>query len=217
MHRLISIQAAFRTQSTALKNIMFSTLIPKRDQLAAQVYRLDYRVGEIKQVKTYIERDIRTEFEGMLETLRFMEGTKDVVLRHEVESLRRDIEKINEIIDLFTTYTKEGGDQFEFLTKYAYLKESIQYIMHKDFKRTIDVVATDFPNELPKKRAALEKAQMFDQLSAFKDKIIYELSVKSAERIEKLREDFEISSAQEMHEWSKYDNFYFTLIIQKTH
>jgi len=214
LHRLISIQAAFRTQSTALKHIMLSTLVPKRDQLAAQIYRLDFRVGEIKQVKTYIERDIRTEFEGMLETLRFMEGTKDVVLRHEVESLRRDIEKINEIIDLFYTYTKEGGDQFEFLTKYAYLKESIQYIMHKDFKRTIDVVANDFPNELPKRRAALEKANMFEQLSSFKDKIIQELSVKSSERIDKLREDFEISSAQEMHEWSKLTD-HFTSQLKK--
>jgi len=203
LHRLIDLQTAFRTQSQAFNVILHMNLLPKRDQLRAQIYRLDYRVGEIKYVKTCIERDIRTEYEGMLETLTSMQGTKDVILRHDVESLRRDIEKIDEIIEIFSTHTKDSSDPLPFLSKYTYLKDLVQYTLGKDFKRNIDIVATDFPNELPKRKATLEKYKAFEQVSGFKDKVVSEIVEKSSERIEKVKEEFDKAASEEVEQWAK--------------
>lgn len=71
--------------------------MPKKDQILAQIHRLEYRIEEIKYVKGIIERDIRAEFSAMLEKLNRAEGMKTTLLQHEIAELQKDLEKINEI------------------------------------------------------------------------------------------------------------------------
>ena len=48
------------------------------------ITKIEYRIEEIQYVKTIVERDIRLEFEGILERLRGAEGTKLAVLQHQI-------------------------------------------------------------------------------------------------------------------------------------
>jgi palmitoyltransferase len=57
-----------------------SNLLQKRDQLLAQIHRLEYRIEEIRYVKTIIERDARAEYGGIIERLKSAEGIKVAVL-----------------------------------------------------------------------------------------------------------------------------------------
>jgi len=49
--------------------------------------QIEYRVEEIKYVKTIIERDARLEYEGLLDRLRSAEGTKLAILNHDIAEL----------------------------------------------------------------------------------------------------------------------------------
>ena len=57
-----------------------NTLIPKRQQLIAQITRLDYRLEEIKTVKNIVEKDIKNEYGAVIERLRSAAGVKSAVL-----------------------------------------------------------------------------------------------------------------------------------------
>ena len=74
--------------------------------------------------------------------------------------------------------------------------------MSKNFKQTVEVNANDFPNDLPKRRADLEKAALYAQLSSFKDKVISELVTKSTKQLNRIREEFDESASEEIQEWS---------------
>ena len=65
---------AYRVRASKMNQILNSSLLVKRDNLVAQIHRLDYRMEEIKFVKTVIERDARSEYGGIIERLKSSEG-----------------------------------------------------------------------------------------------------------------------------------------------
>ncbi len=46
-----------------------SGMLQKKDQLLAQVHRVEYRIEEIRYIKSIIERDVRSEYSAMLSRL----------------------------------------------------------------------------------------------------------------------------------------------------
>lgn len=62
-------------------------MLEKKSKLLGQIYRIEYRIEEIRYVKTLIERDIRSEYSGILERLKSAEGLKTAVLQHEMAEL----------------------------------------------------------------------------------------------------------------------------------
>lgn len=77
-----------------MDRIIKECLVQKRDQIEAQVYRLDYRMEEIKYVKSVIEQDAKTEFGGIIERLKNAEGKKLSVLQHMMAQIQLDVDEI---------------------------------------------------------------------------------------------------------------------------
>ena len=109
-------------------------LLPKKDQLLAQIHRIEYRIEEIKYVKSIIERDIRAEFSTMLEKLGRSEGMKTTLLQHEIAEIQKDLEKINEIGEDFMELTGERSDLINFLLQSRRLYENIEFLLTKPLK-----------------------------------------------------------------------------------
>ena len=118
-------------------------LIPKKDQLLAQIHRIEYRLEEIKYVKSIIERDIRAEFSAMLEKLNRAEGMKITLLQHEIAEIQKDFEKINEIGEDFMELTGERADLINFLLQSRRMYEHIESHLTKPIKSRENLLCFD--------------------------------------------------------------------------
>ena len=98
LHRICSIEEAFRYRFDAVNKNIHQSLVPKRAQLIGQIVRLDHRLDEIKAVKGVIEKDIRNEYAAIMERLRSAEGVKLAVLQHDIAEIQKDITRIDEIL-----------------------------------------------------------------------------------------------------------------------
>jgi palmitoyltransferase len=59
LHRINTLQDAYKARVIAIDQLIEKSLLSKRDKLLAQIHRIDYRMEEVKAVKTVIERDVR--------------------------------------------------------------------------------------------------------------------------------------------------------------
>jgi len=98
LHRISSIEEAFRSRFDHINRSIHHSLVPKRAQLIAQIVRLDHRIDEVKTVKGIIEKDIRNEYGAIMERLRSSEGVKMAVLQHDIAEVQKDITRIDEIL-----------------------------------------------------------------------------------------------------------------------
>lgn len=83
---------------------------------------------EIKYVKSVIERDIKAEFEAMLDRLRNAEGGKLAVLAHDIAELQREIDRINDVVHTVNDLTTPGQDPVKLLLRIRSLTENIENI-----------------------------------------------------------------------------------------
>jgi palmitoyltransferase len=203
LHRINNIEGAFRSRAVATHQVISGSMIGKRDQLIGQVHRIDHRLEEIKHVKNVIERDIRGEFGGMIERLKGSEGIKLAVLQHEISHLQRDVDKINDIVNVVNELTGEKGDPIDFLLRSRHLTETIEFTVAKPFKTTIDVVPYDLPRELGEQREKIDKTKVVQDILAMKDKVIFELIKKYKTEEEKVAAEMNKAAQEEIDEWSK--------------
>lgn len=80
LHRISSMDEAFRFRFDVINRTIHQGVVPKRAQLIGQIVRLDHRIDEIKTIKNVIEKDIRNEYGAIMERLRSAEGVKLAVL-----------------------------------------------------------------------------------------------------------------------------------------
>lgn len=73
---------AYRLRKFYLVEAIRSNLVDKRDKIIAQLHRLEDRIEDIRFVKNIIERDVRSEYSGILERLRNHEGNNLATLTH---------------------------------------------------------------------------------------------------------------------------------------
>jgi len=134
LHRINSLEEAFEIRAGKIKQILHSNLLQKKDQLLAQIHRIEYRIEEIKYVKTIIERDIRSEYSGIMERLNSAEGLKLAVLHHEISELQKDLDKINDLGKVFKKMCESPDNYLNFLLRSRNLYENIEYMLSKPFK-----------------------------------------------------------------------------------
>lgn len=60
-HRINKLQEAFKTRVNHIQEEVKTNLMSKREEMLAQMHRLEYRIEEIKYVSNLIERDARAE------------------------------------------------------------------------------------------------------------------------------------------------------------
>lgn len=129
-----------------LSEAIRTNLVEKRDKIIAQLHRLEYRSEEIKFVKNIISRDIRSEYAGILERLKHVEGVKMANISHEVSLVQREVETINDIGNTFFELTSLECDQLEqerrickFLLKSKQMYEATEYLLNKPDRPILDI------------------------------------------------------------------------------
>jgi len=203
LHRINTLGDAYKSRVMMIHQLISSSLLTKRDQLIAQLYRLDHRIEEIKQVKTIIERDIKTEFSGVLERLRVAEGVKLTVLNHDIAILQRDIERINDIVRVVNQLTGDNADPLNFLLKCEKINDMIEFTLTKPFNEKITVDAKDLPKELIEKRDKIDKINVVQSVVKMKDELVHEM-IKEHEAQKVIVVGNITKAAQvEINEWTK--------------
>ncbi|CAD8111607.1 unnamed protein product [Paramecium sonneborni] len=202
LHRINRLSDSFKLRCAKIEESIKANLLGKREQLLAQIHRIEYRIEEIKYVKTIIERDARAEFGGVLERLKQSEGQKLAILSHEISELQRDLDKINEVGSSFYDL-KEIPDPCPFLLKSRNIYDQIEYMVAKPFKVQIDVYPYDLPRELTELRLQLQKASAQQQLIEFKNEIIWKLLSEKQMDEETIKQELERQASEEINEWSK--------------
>ena len=113
LHRILKMTDAYRLRKFYLVEAIRSNLVDKRDKIIAQLHRLEYRVEQIRFVKNIIERDIRSEYSGILERLKNHEGVKLATLTHEVSLVQRQLDTINDLGNKFFELTNMECQKIE--------------------------------------------------------------------------------------------------------
>jgi septal ring factor EnvC (AmiA/AmiB activator) len=135
LHRVSNIMDIFKKKYNYLNNIINKNLIDKLDQLNNQIQRVDNVIDKVKNTKNEIERNIRSEYAEMIENLRSEEGKKLAVLQYETANLQKDVNKIEDIINLVNDIGEsESPDMIAFLLQYKNLNELLEQCLAKPFK-----------------------------------------------------------------------------------
>jgi len=213
LHRISSIEEAFRSRFDLINRSIHHSLVPKRAQLIGQIVRLDHRIDEIKTVKGVIEKDIRNEYGAIMERLRSAEGVKMAVLQHDIAEVQKDITRIDEILmtmediaaggQISVPQTQQGPDVLSFLHKYRQINENIEYAVTKQFKVEIDVYPNDLPRELAERRVLMEHYEEQRKLLKFKDDVIWKLSQELKKKYDYFQDEFDKETRHEMNEWAR--------------
>eukprot|EP01022_Parablepharisma_sp_SALTPOND_P032972 TRINITY_DN87978_c0_g1_i1.p1 TRINITY_DN87978_c0_g1~~TRINITY_DN87978_c0_g1_i1.p1 ORF type:complete len:746 (+),score=67.32 TRINITY_DN87978_c0_g1_i1:5676-7913(+) len=179
-HRIVDIKDAFGARLEYMTS-RIGLLLRKRDTVLAQIDKVEYRTSEIKSVSGIIEKDIKTEYAGMLERGKFAEGTKLAILQHDLANLQKDIERIDSVLNSIDEYTQgePKADPATFLAKFRELNEYIEYALAKPFKERIEASPQDLPNEYADRVATLENSERIEKLLQLKDNLISDLLSKA--------------------------------------
>lgn len=196
-HKLIDLQEAFVTRLEFLAGHA-EQLAAKREVVLAQAGKVEYRVGEINSIGGIIEKDIKTEYAGMLERHKFKEGESLAVLQHDMGTLERDVERVDSILNAIDEHSQgdQQSDCVGFLSRCHELLEYADYALAKPFKTCVDASVSDLSNEYALLVASLENSQKLNNLMQLKDNLILDLMVKNGMESEfgvweQLRERYE--------------------------
>jgi Ca2+-binding EF-hand superfamily protein len=205
LHRAVDLNSAYKAAISELSYALSSGLLSKRDLLLAQVHRISHRMDEISYVRNVIEKDIKTEFGGIVDRLKNAEGKKVAVIQNEMSHLQADIEKIDAGV---AEYDRIHGDKVEFLLRSRSLREDIEGLLLKSFKREIDQTPYDLPRELKELRERLDKKKMGTELLKMKDEIIWRLFNEKKVREEDSVVKFNQTVSEEIASWAKLTDKY---------
>ncbi len=137
LHKISNIFESFRKKFNMLNNIVQKNLIFKLDELTNQIGIFEMKIEEIKNNKNSIEREIRSEYSGMIENLRSEEGKKLAILQYESGILQKEINKIHEIISKINEISfSDNPDMVNFLLKFKHYQDSVEESLAKPIKST---------------------------------------------------------------------------------
>mmetsp|Transcript_9003 Transcript_9003/g.9742 ORF Transcript_9003/g.9742 Transcript_9003/m.9742 type:complete len:452 (+) Transcript_9003:53-1408(+) len=194
-----------RIKYQVINNPGMFTLMQKKEQILAQMQRVDYRMEEIRGVKTVIERDIRSEYGEIMERLRAAEGQKTAILQHDVTELQKDLDRIDDIVSSQQQIAEynAGGDMDGFLLRCQQIEENIEYCLTKPFKVAIEVYPNDLPRELAERRVILQRCAYYERLLQLKDEIIWKLIRERQAVAEQAVNEYDGVVHKEMAEWAR--------------
>lgn len=135
LHRLSGIVDSFKRKYNLLSNMINKNLLNKLDILTSNIQKIESNIEEVKTVKGNIERDIRTEYTGILDQLKSEEGKKLAVLQFESSLLTNEINHIEDLIQSIGEVDQNNKpDMIEFLLKYNQLKEAVEMNITKPIR-----------------------------------------------------------------------------------
>lgn len=210
LHRICSSDKAVVDREPKYSYLIKTCLIQKRDQLVAQLHRLDYRMEEIKAVRSTIEQDTRLMFGGMLERLESSSGHKTSILQHEMSGIQQEIDNINMLIQQFVGLTSEGVTPLEFMLKAAVMRQNMEIILNKPFKTEIEVYPFDLPRELLQIRKEIEENNQLEMLLKMKDNVIWSLMNELKQVYHQSVKDLDLAANQEISGWASLTDKFTT-------
>lgn len=210
LHRVASISEAFTSRYDYLVSGNYKLLTDKRDRLIAQLNRIDNRIRDIQSAADYYDRDVKTEYAGILERLKSAEGQKTAILQHDMAELQKDIERIDSIFDTLDMYLQGElkEDLVGFLIKFREIHEYIEFAISKPFKAKVDIVPNDLPRDLKRSREMIEKSAQGESLLKLKDEIIWTLIQEKKKLTDIAKVDIDKAYQYEWNEWAKLINKY---------
>ena len=128
-------QEAYERLSQEISYFIKENLFEKRELIIAQIYRIEYRIDEIKHVKNMIDRDARKDYSETLENLKGGEGEKVAVLEKEISDLQKDLDSLNDLGNHFMEISSKLADPINFILNSRNIYEKLQYLISKPFKR----------------------------------------------------------------------------------
>ena len=162
--------------------------------------RIDNRIEKIRYVKSMIEKDLKAEFARMLEQLKDAEGSKVAVLLHDVATLQKEVDKIDDLTSYVERLTKETTEPIELLVKVREVGDELEYTASRPFKEEIEITP-ELPMELEEQREKLEKLRIAEEIIEFKDGVIAKLIKEKEEHYRKLKKDIEDRAVNEINAW----------------
>ena len=176
LHKIISLSDSFKNKFIYINKIANKQLVEKYKEMLNQIKYLENLENEIKKNKNKIEREIRTEYSKHFENLNSICGKKFAVINFESNNLQKDLNDLSELVnyinDLINT---ESPDMIGFLLKFKQLNNMIENILSKPINTNFEMNMNDFPKEVEQKQNMLKLFEQLENLSKYKDEIIWRL------------------------------------------
>lgn len=170
--KIISLEEAYRYRVASVYNTLSIHLYGRKEQLESQARRIEFRVDELTRLVSVIERDMESEFQGMLERLSSAFNSYNGFIQSDIKSLTADLENIDTIIQELNSY---DTDLVRFLFKYKDIKKELEVAISKPFRSDIKVRSSDLPHELEEIRGLAGKCIALKKLVEYKNEIIWKL------------------------------------------
>ncbi|KAM3138925.1 hypothetical protein pb186bvf_008938 [Paramecium bursaria] len=207
VHRINQLQESFKSRVSHYSQEIKYNLLPKREEILAQIHRIEYRIEEIKYVALLIERDCKAEQNGMVDRLAQVEGAKIAKLQHQMHVIQQDLDDMNDIGLKYMELIKQDK-KVDLLYQSKDIIERIEFLIAKPYNKAVDEIADDLPKELTDLRVQIGKIDAQKQIIEIYNELIWKLMNEK-----KLQEDFLnqqlIKDADtEIKEWVKLVDFF---------
>ena len=184
LHKIVSISDSFKNKFIYINKIANKQLVGKYKQMLQQLKYLEKLSNEIKSNKNYVEREIRAEYSKHFENLNSICGKKFAVINFESNNLQRDLNSMTELINYINDLTNnESSDMIGFLLKYKQLNNMIENSLSKPINNNIEINMNDFPREVEQKQMMVNIYEQLENLSKYKDEIIWRLLMDKNKKI----------------------------------
>lgn len=135
LHRIVNLIDAFRKNFSRVDSTIVRFVNAKYEEVYKQMQKIEMKVDEVKNNKKLIERDIRSEYQMMLERLTSEEGTKLAVLQNEQSVLNKEVNNIQQLLIYVDSIKRsDSPDMIGFLLRFKEIAESIEVIMSRQVK-----------------------------------------------------------------------------------
>ena len=186
LHKIVSISDSFKTKFMYINKIANKQLVEKYKSMLKQIKYLENLENEIKNNKNVIEREIRTEYSKHFENLNSVCGKKFAVINFESNNLQKDLNNITELVNYINELiNNESPDMIGFLLKFKQLNNVIENNLAKPINTKFEINMNDFPKDVEQRQSMLKLYEQLDNLSKYKDEIIWRLLTDKNKKKEK--------------------------------
>ena len=186
LHKIVSISDSFKTKFMYINKIANKQLVEKYKSMLKQIKYLENLENEIKNNKNVIEREIRTEYSKHFENLNSVCGKKFAVINFESNNLQKDLNNITELVNYINELiNNESPDMIGFLLKFKQLNNVIENTLAKPINTKFEINMNDFPKDVELRQSMLKLYEQLDNLSKYKDEIIWRLLTDKNKKKEK--------------------------------
>jgi hypothetical protein len=207
LHKIVNIIDSYRKKLNYMNLIKNKSMNNKYNQLMNQLQYLDNFSKQIEGVKNNIEKNIRKEYDQMIDNLNSFEGKKMAIINYESSNLQKNLNDISEIINyLNQIILSDKPDMIDFLLKYKQINEKVEDILAKPIKTKYNIITDDFPHELEENNKKIHNCDNMEQLCQLKDEIIWKLMTDTEPNIN-IKEINE-KSKLEIEKWAKLSEKY---------